>query len=134
MKLRDVILGHVVVAAAMAAGAVSAQVPGPRGSDPQQRIEQLATLLDLDAGQKLAVQSVLEEQRARMETLREQDVAAGQRPTPQQLLERREQLQSETMEKLRGVLSQQQLKKFAALPPPPGPGARAPFQRPGVAQ
>jgi hypothetical protein len=70
MKIRDWKIRHAVVGV-ICLSAVTAHAQAPSApSDPQQRIERLATLLDLDDSQKLAVQAVLEEQGAQMEAAR----------------------------------------------------------------
>lgn len=96
---------------ALAAGVALAQPGPPLVFD----IERLTILLDLDAGQKVAVQKVLEEQRAQMQSFRQQAKSAQERPTREQMHTQFEQLLKDTTEKLRGVLSDVQMKKFEAL-------------------
>lgn len=120
MKLRVISTALLCLTAGMAL----AQPPGPpRGPD----IERLTILLDLDAGQKVAVQKVFDEQRTQMQTLRQQAKTSEERPTREQMHEHREQMHKETTEKLRGILSDTQMKKFEALTDGPmmgGPGKR----------
>lgn len=104
MKLR-------VISAALLWLAASMALAQPPGLD----IERLTTLLDLDAGQKVAVQKVLDEQRTQMEALRKEAKSSQERPTREQMQETREQMQKETTEKLRGILSDTQMQKFEAL-------------------
>lgn len=95
-------------------------------AQPGLDIERLTTLLDLDAGQKVAVQKVLEEQRTQMQALRQEAKTSQERPTREQMQATHEQMQKETTEKLRGILSDTQLQKFQALTERPmgGPGKR----------
>jgi Spy/CpxP family protein refolding chaperone len=88
---------------------------GPRRETPQQRLDHLTTLLDLTDSQKAQVQTVLEEERAKMRTLHEQAQASGQKPDFEQMKAERAQLQQETLTKLTPVLSPAQLKKFQLL-------------------
>jgi Spy/CpxP family protein refolding chaperone len=119
MKLRVITTALLCLTAGMAI----AQPPGPhRGPD----IERLTILLDLDAGQKVAVQKVLDEQRAQMQALRQQAKTSQERPTREQMHASREQMQKETKEKMQGILSDTQMKKFEALTDRPmgAPGMR----------
>jgi Spy/CpxP family protein refolding chaperone len=108
--------------------------PGPGGQhreSPAERLDHLATLLDLTDAQKAQVQTVLEEERAKLRTLHEQAQASGQKPTFEQMKTARDQMQQETLTKLTPILSPAQLKKFQLLmehrgPPGGPPGAGAP--------
>lgn len=105
-----------------------------QNSAPEPRVgghgmERMALLLDLDEGQKVAVQKILDDQRQQMITQRKQAKDAGeQRPTRQQMQASFEAKRAETLEKMRPVLSDIQLKKFEALTehqgPPMGRGKR----------
>lgn len=115
---------HRVITAALlwlAAGITLAESPtAPQGGE--HRIDRLVILLDLDAGQKIAVQNVLEEQHQQMAARRQQSKSSGTRPT-------REQMHKDTIEKLRPILSDTQLKKFEVLserPHGPSHGKRPP--------
>lgn len=103
-----------------AAGSVLAGPPGPPGFGPAQNIERLTTLLDLDEGQKVAVQKVLEEQQAEMKALFESNKTSETRPTREEMRTQHEQMQKELQEKLQGILSDTQMKKFEALTERPG--------------
>src|SRR5262245_32562366 len=98
----------------------SAPPPGGPG------IERLALLLDLDEGQKAAVQKVLTDQREQMKAERKQAHDSGTRPTREEMKAKFEAEHAATIEKLRPILSDVQLKKFEALtdrpmgPPPHG--------------
>ena len=80
---------------ALSTWAFAADSPADHESHCPQRMERLATLLDLNDYQKTQVQAILE----------------GQRKA---LHEQREATRKETLEKLTPVLSEAQLKKFEA--------------------
>jgi Spy/CpxP family protein refolding chaperone len=113
----------VMLAALLWAGAVAAQTsdapaaPGPeQGRETAaQRMNNLATLLDLTDAQKTQVDAVLNEERAKMQAAREAAMASGTRPTFEQMKTEHAQLQQDTIAKLTGVLSPAQLKKFQVL-------------------
>jgi hypothetical protein len=81
-------------------------------------MERLATLLDLNDGQKAQVQSVLEEEHAKGMQLFDQRKASGTRPTAEQMKAAHEQMKAETLQKLGTVLTASQLKKFEILEEP----------------
>ncbi|HEY4366201.1 MAG TPA: hypothetical protein VGN07_03135 [Steroidobacteraceae bacterium] len=132
---------HRVITAAMlwlAAGIVLADPPAPPPGAEHQ-IDRLVTLLDLDAGQKVAVQNVLTEQHQQMMAQWQQAKASGTRPNRQQMRAQHEQMQQATVEKLRPILSDVQLKKFEVLTerphgPPHGKRPPAPAAAPAPAQ
>jgi len=99
--------------------------PGFRHASPAERMDHLATLLDLTDQQKAQVQTILEEQHAKMKAQRDATQASGQKPTFEQMKTEHEQLRQETLAKLTPVLSPAQLKKFQVLMaergPPGGP-------------
>jgi Spy/CpxP family protein refolding chaperone len=103
--------------------------PGMRHENPAERMDRLATLLDLTAAQKTQVAAILEEEHAKARAAHEQAQASGQKPTMEQMKAMHEQMQQETVAKLTPVLSADQLKKYQALmaehgphgPPPPPP-------------
>jgi protein CpxP len=99
--------------------------PGFRHESPAEHLDHLATLLDLTDAQKAQVQTILEEQHAKMKAQREALQASGQKPTFEQMKTEHEQLQQETLAKLTPVLSPAKLKKFQVLMaergPPGGP-------------
>ena len=96
--------------------------PGPRHESPAQRLDNLATLLDLTDAQKTQVQAVLEEEHAKMKAAREQAEASGQKPTFEQMKATHEQVQQDTLTKLTPILTPAQLKKFQVLMTEHGPG------------
>jgi Spy/CpxP family protein refolding chaperone len=89
--------------------------PGFQHETPAQRLDNLATLLDLTDEQKAQVQTVLEEEHSKMEAFRQQFHASGQKPTFEQMKTEHEQLQQDTIAKLTPVLTPGQLKKFQVL-------------------
>jgi Spy/CpxP family protein refolding chaperone len=99
--------------------------PGFRHESPAQRMDRLATLLDLTDAQKAQVQTILDEQHAKMKAERDAAQASGQRPTFDQMKAAHNQMQQETLAKLTPVLTPAQLKKFQLLTeergPPGGP-------------
>src|SRR5438046_8995400 len=69
--------------AALWAGALIAQAPGP----PQHaaHLEKLATLLDLTDAQKTQVQAILQEEHAKIRAAHEQAMMSGTEPDAQQM-------------------------------------------------
>lgn len=102
-----------LLATALLAAGVAAAGGGPGQHGPD--MERMAILLDLNDSQKAEVQKVLEEQRAKMQTVREQHRASGTRPSPEDRQTMRETMRQETVTKLQGVLTPEQIKKFEAL-------------------
>lgn len=102
--------------------------PAPPPGGPGAGMERMALLLDLDAGQKVAVEKVLTEQREQMKAARQQARTAGaERPSREEMKAKFEAERAATVEKLRPILSDVQLKKFEALtdhPMGPPPGGR----------
>jgi len=103
----------------LCAGAAYAQAPAPAPSghaaEAARHLDDLATLLDLTDAQKAQVQSVLEEQHAKMRQSFEQAKASGTHPDWQQMKALHEQMQQDTLQKLAPVLSATQLKKFQII-------------------
>ena len=96
--------------------------PGGRHESPAQRLDNLATLLDLTDAQKTQVQAVLEAEHAKMKALHEQAEASGQKPTFEQMKAAHVQAQQDTLTQLTPILSPAQLKKFQVLMAERGPG------------
>jgi Spy/CpxP family protein refolding chaperone len=108
----------VLTLALLCAGAAYAQAPAApaaQGAESARHMDDLATLLDLTEAQKAQVQSVLEQQHAKMKQSFEQAKASGTRPDWQQMKALHEQAQQETLQKLAPVLSATQLKKFQII-------------------
>ena len=101
----------------LCAGAAYAQTPPappPHGAEAAHHMDDLATLLDLTDAQKAQVQTILQEQHAKMHQSFEQ-ARAGTHPDWQQMKALHEQVQQETLQKLAPVLSATQLKKFQII-------------------
>ena len=108
----------VLTLALLCASAAYAQPPPPpaaHGADAARHMDDLATLLDLTDAQKAQVQTILEEQHAKMKQSFEQAKAAGTRPDWEQMKAMHQQMQQETLQKLAPVLSATQLKKFQII-------------------
>jgi ribulose bisphosphate carboxylase small subunit len=79
------------------------------------RMDNLATLLDLTDAQKAQVQTVLQEEHAKMKASFEEAKASGTKPDWQQMKALHQQIQQETLQKLAPVLSATQMKKFQII-------------------
>ena len=128
MKARLLAVALLWVGAAMAQAPDSTGGgPGPGGGhheSPAQRMDNLATLLDLTDAQKTQVQAVLEAEHAKMKALHDQAEASGQKPTFDQMKAAHEQAQQDTITKLTPILSPAQLEKFRVLMAERGPPGR----------
>lgn len=119
----------------LVAGSVLAEPPAspaPSAQDGASRIDRLAILLDLDEGQKVAVKKVFDEQFASRQALRKEAKESGTRPSREEMHAKHEQMRQEMVEKLRPILSDQQMTKFEALaehPPGPRPGRHRDHQQ-----
>jgi hypothetical protein len=107
--------------ASVVAAAAFAQPPGGPGfggpvAPLGANLERLTVLLDLDAYQKQEVERVLKEQREAMRAERAtRESADGARPSFSEMQARREQADRETLAKLQGVLTEQQITKLKLL-------------------
>jgi len=104
----------VLALALLCAGAALAQTPAPAdaAAHQAQRMNDLATLLDLNPAQKTQVQAILQEEHASMKQAFEQAKASGTKPDFTQMKALHEQIQADTIQKLTPVLSSTQLAKF----------------------
>jgi Spy/CpxP family protein refolding chaperone len=102
---------------AAAAGAQTADTPSgpPARESPAQRMDHLATLLDLTDAQKPQVEAVLKAEHEKMRAQHEAAQSSGQQPSSEQMKSAHEQLQQETLAKLTPILSAAQLKKFQII-------------------
>jgi len=91
---------------------------GPPGLD----IERLTVLLDLDPYQAGQVQQALTDQRNAMRAERQNEKAAGTRPSFQEMQARRAQAEQDLIGKLSTVLSDSQITKLKVLLEPPHGG------------
>jgi len=106
----------VAVAALLCAGAVfAAETPPAAPAAAASHMDNLATLLDLTDAQKAQVQTVLQQEHAKMKESFEQAKASGTKPDWQQMKAVHQQIQQETLQKLQPVLSATQLKKFQII-------------------
>ncbi|HKD53159.1 MAG TPA: hypothetical protein VKB72_02995 [Steroidobacteraceae bacterium] len=106
----------VVALALLCAGAAFAQTPPPPASAmAAKHMDDLATLLDLTDSQKAQVQTILQEEHAKVKASFEQAHASGAKPDWQQMKALHQQIQQETLQKLAPVLSATQLKKFQII-------------------
>ena len=102
-----------LIAAALLASAVALAGPheGQRGPD----MDRMAVLLDLNDSQKAEVQKVLSEQHDKVKAAHDQAHAAGTKPSREERQKFHEELKQDTVTKLQGVLSADQIKKFEVL-------------------
>jgi Spy/CpxP family protein refolding chaperone len=100
--------------------------PGGRHESPAERLDHLATLLDLTDAQKAQVGTILEEEHANMKALHDQAQASGTRPTFEQMKAEHEQAQQDMLTKLTPILTPAQLKKFQVLMAERGPPGGGP--------
>jgi Spy/CpxP family protein refolding chaperone len=94
---------------------------GPHGP-PRFDINKLTVLLDLDSYQAQQVQQALTDERSAMRAERQNDKAAGTRPSFQEMQARRAQSQQDLIGKLSTVLSDSQITKLKVLLEPPHGG------------
>lgn len=125
MFSRLLTIGVLGLAALVASAAEKDAGPGPRGPNRADYLDKVTILLDLNAGQKVQVQQILDDQHQQMRTqkqaLREQAQSSGQRLDFQQMHKQRAQAEQDLIDKLRPVLTDVQLKKFEALRELSGP-------------
>jgi len=104
--------------------------PGPHGRGPHGPpgldIERLTVLLDLDPYQAGQVQQALTDQRNAMRAERQNEKAAGTRPSFQEMQARRAQAEQDLVGKLSNVLSDAQITKLKVLLEPPRGGFGGP--------
>jgi len=99
----------------LGAGAVFAQSAPPQATHGARHLDDLATLLDLTDAQKAQVQTILQDEHAKMRASMEQARASGSKPDWEQMKALHEQIHQETLQKLTPVLSATQLKKFQII-------------------
>jgi hypothetical protein len=106
----------VMALAVLAAGAALADPT--QGSSAGQRpaqIDRLTTELNLSAEQKDKVQKVLDDQHAKMQSMRTQAQSSGQRPSREEMHKQRAAMNQELEEQLKPILSDEQMQKFKQL-------------------
>jgi len=99
---------------------------GPPQGPPGFDIDRLTVLLDLDPYQAGQVQQALTDQRNAMRAERQNDKAAGTRPSFQEMQARRAQAEQDLIGKLSTVLSDAQITKLKVLLEPPRGGFGGP--------
>jgi hypothetical protein len=105
-----------VLAAVLLCASPLFTMPAPAGEPAAaSHMDNLATLLDLTDTQKAQVQTILQEEHAKMKASFEQAKASGTKPDWQQMKALHQQIQQETLQQLTPVLSALQLKKFQVL-------------------
>jgi Spy/CpxP family protein refolding chaperone len=128
MKASFIAVAVLWVGVALAQPPDSAGPPGGPGGHPHetpaQRMDNLATLLDLTAAQKPQVQAVLEAEHAKMKAAHDEAEASGTKPTFEEMKASHEQAQQDTIAKLTPILTADQLKKFQVLMAERGPPGR----------
>jgi len=105
----------VLALALVCAGAAFAQTPpapANAAAHQAQRMNDLATLLDLTPTQKASVQAILEQEHAQMKQAFEQAKASGTKPDFTQMKALHQQIQADTIQKLTPVLNSAQMAKF----------------------
>jgi|SRR5579872_656473 len=92
--------------------------PGPvtlGGNATQSLVEHLSAQLDLNEGQKAQLQPILDEQRAKLAEFIQEQKAAGQDVAVEQLVTMQKQLERESMEKLRSILTEAEFSRLEQL-------------------
>jgi len=102
------------VALLCASPLIATQAPAGEPSATS-RMDNLATLLDLTDAQKAQVETILQEEHAKMRASFEAAKASGTKPDWQQMKTLHQQIGQETLQKLTPVLSATQLKKFQII-------------------
>jgi hypothetical protein len=103
----------VLALAVLCAGAALAQTPTTNAH--ASRMDNLAIVLDLSAAQKAQVQTILQGEHVQMKQLWDQVKSSGTKPDFQAMRAAHQQINQDALQKLSGVLSAAQLKKFQAL-------------------
>ncbi len=85
-----------------------------RGPSPQM-VEEIATELQLDDTQKNELKRVFEQQRQKMEQMREERKASGERPDREEMKAHREKMHQELVTQVRTFLTAEQVEKFEQI-------------------
>jgi hypothetical protein len=85
-----------------------------RGPSPQM-VEEIATELQLDDTQKNELKRVFEQQRQKMEQMREERKASGERPDREEMKAHREKMHQELVTEVRTFLTAEQVEKFEQI-------------------
>ena len=113
MKLQALALVLLCTSGVVSAQTATTPPAAPPGAE--QRLDRMATLLDLTAEQKAQVKTVLEAEHAKVKAQMEAARASGTRPTMEQMQAARAQVKADTVQQLSSVLNATQLKKLQVL-------------------
>ncbi|HZF26635.1 MAG TPA: hypothetical protein VEZ88_10275 [Steroidobacteraceae bacterium] len=118
MRLTTIAIAATVLAASLALadppeGSMQGQ-PSMHGQR-QAPIDRLTTELNLNADQKEKVQKVLDQQHAKMQSMRDQASSSGQKPSRDQMRSQREAMDQEMTDQLKPILTDEQMQKFKQL-------------------
>jgi Spy/CpxP family protein refolding chaperone len=111
MKSRVALIAATLLASAVALAQAHDGAKGHKGPD----MDRMAVLLDLNDTQKAEVQKILDEQHDKLKAAHDQAHAAGTRPTRDERAKFHDEMKQDTVTKLQGVLSADQIKKFEVL-------------------
>jgi Spy/CpxP family protein refolding chaperone len=128
MKAPFIAIALLTAGLALAQTPESPPGPGPGRETPAQRMDHLATLLDLTDAQKPQVEAILKEEHAKIREQIDAARASGTRPSPEAKKAQFQAIQQDTLTKLTPVLNATQLKKFQIIMAERGPpgGHRGP--------
>src|SRR5262245_28566030 len=105
-----------IAATVFVAGFALADPPqGSAQGQHQSQIDRLTTELNLSPDQKDKVQKVLDDQHAKMQSMRSQAQSSGQRPSRDEMHKQREAMNQELQDQLKPILSDEQMQKFKQL-------------------
>ncbi|HKE44554.1 MAG TPA: hypothetical protein VKB41_08450 [Steroidobacteraceae bacterium] len=111
-----------VAASVLAAGVALADPPegAPQGHHAMQGqhqapIDRLTTELNLTPDQKEKVQKVLDDQRTKMQSMREQAQSSGQRPSRDEMRKQRDAMDQEVQAQLKPILTDEQMQKYQQM-------------------
>jgi len=105
-----------IAATLLAAGFALADPPqGSNQGQHQSQIDRLTTELSLSADQKEKVQKVLDQQHAKMQSMRSEAQSSGQRPSREEMHKQREAMNQDLQDQLKPILSDEQMQKFKQL-------------------
>jgi hypothetical protein len=78
-------------------------------------LDNLATGLDLNEGQKAQLRAILEEQRAQLQEYLQEQKVSGQDPSAEQILAEEQKLEEQSLEQLRAILTDAQSQRLEQL-------------------
>lgn len=104
-----------LIAAAMLASTVALAQAHEGRHGPGPDMDRMAVLLDLNDTQKAQVQQILDEQHQKLKAAHDQAHSAGTKPSREERAKFHDELKQDTLAKLQGVLSADQIRKFEVL-------------------